>query len=94
MNPKQDQFIPVGRQPAIEVNGDVITPVNIDFKAISPQRLRHLVDESRVRLQAMQLVNYSCPELAGAGWNGRLVPGQDEDQADDHYDAQANSQPS
>lgn len=63
MSTKNDQVISIGWQLAIEVNGNLITLIGINLKAISLKDLCHLVDEGLVWLKHVKLVNNSCLSL-------------------------------
>jgi hypothetical protein len=44
----------------LEVNGNLVTLVNINLKAVILKLFGRLVDKSLVWLKAIELVDYSC----------------------------------
>ena len=62
MGTKDNQVIPVAWQLPIEINGNLVTLININLKTIILKLLGRLMDESLVWLKAIKLVNDSCLE--------------------------------
>jgi len=67
MGSEDDQLIATTWQLAIKVNVHLISLVKVNFKAISSKDVCGLTNERFVWLNAIKLVNYSCPEEFGRG---------------------------
>jgi len=60
VSPEDDQLISIRRQVSVQLNGDFIALININFKAVILKLSLYLIYELLVRLEEIKLVNYGC----------------------------------
>ena len=63
MGSEDDDLIAMSRQASVEIDGNLITLINVDLEAVALKHLGRLLDKSLVWLEAIELVDNGCLSL-------------------------------